>query len=101
MSWGTTRQGTREEVLAALKTDFESILKNYPEGTLEGGDVVAVRSRAFAALEAIDLSPDAFYEDDLVEVSANGSHSWSGDKEHPRTATATFNVKRVQKKQKA
>jgi hypothetical protein len=99
MSWGTTRRGTREEVFAQLKTDFDGILKNYPDGTIEGGDVIAVRSRAFAALEALDMTPDAYYADDLVQVSVNGSHSWSGDKEHPRSAAASFNVTRVLKAQ--
>lgn len=99
MSWGTTRRGTREDVVAQIKADFEGFLKNYPPGTLEGADITATQSRTLAALEALNMTPDPYYADDLVQVSANGSHSWSGDKEHPRSATASFNVTRVLKTQ--
>jgi hypothetical protein len=95
MSWGTIRKGTREQVTAEISADFENFTKNYPRGTNEGEDVEVARMRCLALLATIDMSVDAYFEDDVVQASANGSHSWSGDKEKPRTANFTVKVERV------
>jgi hypothetical protein len=100
MSWGTIRKGTREQVTAEISADFENFTKNYPRGTNEGEDVEVARMRCLALLATIDMSVDAYFEDDVVQASANGSHSWSGDKEKPRTANFTVKVERVPRVQK-
>jgi hypothetical protein len=95
MSWGTTRKGKREEVGKLLVEDFDRFSAMYAPGTLEGDDVIAARVRVSTLLAALDLSPDSYYDSDLVVVEAHGSHSWSGDVAHPRAANFSVAVGRV------
>lgn len=94
MSWGTTRQGTIEEVRAQLTKEFEQIASNYPPGTLEGDDVQAAKERVFKLLDALDTTSQGYGPE--VRVDANGSHGWSNEgKEHPVYGTFNVSVKRV------
>jgi hypothetical protein len=96
MSWGVSRKGTVAEVKAQMAEDFASIAKSYPPDTLEGEDVELAKNRVFKLLDALDMSPDSYYAPDLVQASANGSHSWGAKgKETPRSATFSVNVFRV------
>jgi hypothetical protein len=97
MSYGTVAKGTVEEVKAKLTVDSDDWLKSYPPGTSEGEDIVATKARAFAHLDAMDLTPQAHYDGDLVNVEWSGSHSWSNDKERPLYTNIVLRVGRVQK----
>lgn len=102
MSWGVTATGTKAEVKAALEKQFASCANMCAPGTLEGDDIVAARARMFAAIDALDVTPDPFWDGDKIQASANGSHSWGDSgKETPSSATFHTSVYRVRATQKA
>lgn len=94
MSWGTHCEGTVDEVKAKIETDFATFAGSYPPGTQEGDDIVAVKVRVLAHLDAIDLTPDTYYDGELVVVDVHGSHSWSREKEHPISTSFAMTVNR-------
>lgn len=95
MSWGTIRTGSRDEVVKWIDGDFAGFANMYPTGTLEGDDVAAAKKRVDALLTSLDLTPVTYYENDLVTVEANGSHSWDKSKDAPCQASFTVKVARV------
>jgi hypothetical protein len=63
MSYGTVARGTE---------DSDNWLKSYPPGTSEGEDIVATKARAFAHLDAMDLTPQAHRAGFVTTAAAKG-----------------------------
>jgi hypothetical protein len=84
MSWGISRIGSKEKVLALIAEDFDKAAAQY-KGKEEERDVLAVKERAISAVNDLKLEEFA----NAVQVTANGSRSdgWS--------ASFNLNVQRV------
>jgi len=77
MSWSFEHVGTKEGVAKATVETLANLASNY-KGKQEGYDILAIRERAAAIIEA--LAPaDRYGEFNGVIVKGNGSHSVSGD----------------------
>lgn len=89
MSWSVSATGTIEGVKKALEKQFESAANTYA-GKPEGDDIVAVKTRVFALIDALDLT-DGYWNG--ASVSARGSHSSSG--KGLQNANGEFSVART------
>ena len=85
MSWGIRIQTTIEKVKLQVIDQLDSVLKYY-DGHPEADDITAVKSRALALVDSLDLK-----ENQEILVEANGSHSW-GMLGQDRPTSATFNL---------
>lgn len=76
MSWSISVTGTKEAVLEKVRTELTTTAESYYQGSEEHNDIIAVRDRACALIEALELGPDQYGSNwNAVQVEASGSHS--------------------------
>jgi hypothetical protein len=76
MSWSIDVVGTKSAVLKKVTEHLDKAAASY-EGKEEGKDIVAVKERILAIVEAMEVSDDP--EERAVFVKANGSHTLMSD----------------------
>jgi hypothetical protein len=89
MSWSFDITGTREAVKAAVTTQLDKTAAAYA-GKPEGDDVLAVKGRVLALVDALKL--DEYWNG--VSAKGNGSHSITGENQIV-SASCGFSVMRV------
>lgn len=89
MSWSIEVTGTKLGAAKKVAAEMDKIAANY-SGQAEAGDVLAVKERLLAIIDASDLSDGYF---NCVVVKANGSHA-TGAK-GLLGASCTFSVSRT------
>lgn len=95
MSWSVNAKGTREEVRAEIDKQFYNVHGYYKE-TPEGADILAIRERAMALIDACDLESEGWAKGDKIEVKAHGSHSMQTTWQKPTSASFSLSVSRVE-----
>ena len=92
MSWSVSIGGKKEEAREKIAAQFDSEAKRY-EGGEEGKDVLAMKERVLALIDAIDCTPDDMTPRPGISVSCWGSHSTVNGK--ISSAQASISVSRV------
>lgn len=95
MSWSVSFLGPKSEAAARIAIQFDNCQAMYKPDTLEGCDIVCVRARVEAALEALVMAPMAHFDSEHINVQAHGSHTTYP--EGPTSVQATWSVSRVLK----
>lgn len=89
MSWSFEITGTKEAVKSAVTAQLDKTAAAYA-GKPEGDDVLAVKGRVLALVDALKL--DEYWNG--VSAKGNGSHSSTGENQIVSGA-ANFSVARV------
>lgn len=77
MSWGIEITGVKDAVAAKFAADMDKVAAMYV-GKEEGKDIVAVKERGLALIDALAMGEEHGYTWNAVKVSASGSHGLSG-----------------------